>query len=66
MACYRLHDSCGVLNLHGIPGVLSGVLSIIMCVVASEEQYGPSLYLVGPDLNYKYTMFIYIVCDFWY
>jgi len=45
----KLHDSCGVLNLHGIPGVLSGVLSIIMCVVATEEQYGPSLYLIFPS-----------------
>ncbi len=37
----KLHDSCGILNLHGGPGVFSGLLSIVMCAVATKEVYGP-------------------------
>ncbi len=35
-----LHDTCGVHNLHGIPGLLSGLLSIVLCATADEGQYG--------------------------
>lgn len=44
----KLHDSCGVLNLHGGPGVFSGLFSILMCAIATEEVYGPGLYLLFP------------------
>ena len=37
----KLHDTCGVNNLHGIPGVLSGLASILMVVLANEQIYGP-------------------------
>lgn len=45
-----LHDTCGVNNLHGIPGIIGGVLSVIVCALpsASEETYGNSLYLNFP------------------
>lgn len=44
----KLHDTCGVNNLHGMPGIISGVLSIIFCYMATEEIYGPSLYIMFP------------------
>ena len=37
----KLHDSCGVNNLHGMPGVISGLASIMMAGLADEETYGP-------------------------
>ena len=37
----KLHDTCGVNNLHGMPGVISGLASILMVVVANEDLYGP-------------------------
>lgn len=36
----RLHDSCGVHNLHGMPGVLAAVIAIIAVSFANVERYG--------------------------
>ncbi len=35
-----LHDTCGVLYLHGIPGTLGGFVSVICCA-AAEFNFGP-------------------------
>jgi ammonium transporter Rh len=35
-----LHDTCGVLFLHGIPGTLGGFVSVICCA-AAEYNFGP-------------------------
>jgi hypothetical protein len=37
----RLHDTCGVHNLHGLPGLISGLASIAVCAFATEDIYGP-------------------------
>ena len=36
----RIHDTCGVNNLHGMPGIMAGLLSIIVTLLASEETRG--------------------------
>lgn len=46
----NLHDSCGVNNLHGIPGILGGLFSVAMTAIATEDVYGPALYLVLPNM----------------
>ena len=38
-----LHDTCGVHNLHGIPGFIGGVCSAIAAAKASPETYGEKL-----------------------
>lgn len=38
----KVHDTCGVNNLHGIPGLLAGVIGIITAGVAKESDYGHS------------------------
>ncbi|XP_035710365.1 ammonium transporter Rh type A-like [Folsomia candida] len=43
-----LHDSCGVHNLHGLPGVLAALASVLLAALASECDYGPNLYLRYP------------------
>ena len=46
MEKFYLLDTCGVHNLHGMPGVFSGLISAIAATVASETaesgriQYG--------------------------
>lgn len=42
----QLHtpDTCGVHNLHGMPGVLAGILSIFFAMFASTDTYKASLY----------------------
>ncbi|XP_011310156.1 ammonium transporter Rh type A isoform X3 [Fopius arisanus] len=44
----RIHDTCGVHNLHGMPGVLAGVFGALMAGMATEVSYKESLYQVFP------------------
>ncbi len=39
----NLHDSCGVNNLHGMPGIFAAFFSVFVCGIASEEVYGKRL-----------------------
>jgi len=35
----RVHDTCGVNNLHGMPGLLGGLISVLMAGIASPDTY---------------------------
>lgn len=50
---FKIHDSCGVNNLHGMPGLLGGFLSILMAGLATESAYGykSSLTEIFPELG---------------
>ncbi|KAL3224971.1 hypothetical protein MRX96_049395 [Rhipicephalus microplus] len=37
---WNVHDTCGVHNLHGMPGVLAGISSIILAATTSHESHG--------------------------
>jgi len=40
----KLHDTCGVHNLHGMPGVLGAIISAIVAAAnANSEEYGSEL-----------------------
>lgn len=44
----KIHDTCGVNNLHGMPGVFAGIIGAIVAAMATVESYGESLYEVFP------------------
>ena len=36
----KIHDTCGVHNLHGMPGVLAGLIGAVVVSVADLDDYG--------------------------
>jgi len=40
---FHLHDTCGILNLHAIPGVIGGIASAIAAAHSDEKLYGSRL-----------------------
>ncbi|CAK9811249.1 Ammonium transporter Rh type B [Anthophora quadrimaculata] len=44
----KIHDTCGVHNLHGMPGVLGGIFGALMASLATEASYDYSLYEIFP------------------
>ncbi|KAJ1372702.1 hypothetical protein KIN20_034925 [Parelaphostrongylus tenuis] len=45
---FKLFDTCGVHNLHGIPGILAGIFSIVFALGYEPESYGKTLYHIYP------------------
>lgn len=41
-----LHDTCGVNNLHGMPGIMAALGSVVVSAIATKENYGDSLYAI--------------------
>lgn len=48
---FRLNDTCGVHNLHGMPAVLSAIFSAIYAAFANKSQYRNSLYEIFPAME---------------
>ena len=39
MRKFKICDTCGVNNLHGMPAIFGGLLSVLMAGIASKDQY---------------------------
>nr|KAG5689104.1 hypothetical protein BaRGS_006163 [Batillaria attramentaria] len=44
----KIHDTCGVHNLHGMPGVLAGIAGAVMAALASKDKWGSSMCEIFP------------------
>lgn len=42
----RIHDTCGVHNLHGMPAILAAIYGALLAGLATEANYHESLYEV--------------------
>ncbi|XP_039756979.1 ammonium transporter Rh type B isoform X2 [Pararge aegeria] len=40
---WGIRDTCGVNNLHGMPGIYSGLLSVLFAALATSDEYGSDL-----------------------
>ncbi|XP_020025430.2 ammonium transporter Rh type B [Castor canadensis] len=47
---FKVQDTCGVNNLHGMPGVLGALLGVLVAGLATHEVYGDGLESVFPLL----------------
>lgn len=36
----KIHDTCGVNNLHGMPGIIAGIAGAIVAALATTKDYG--------------------------
>ena len=46
-----LSDTCGVHNLHGMPGVMGGLAGVISAALAGTDKYGASIGTIFPSRN---------------
>jgi len=51
----KMHDTCGVLYLHLIPGLLGGLISGLIAGVSAERLYGPDLTDVFEQMGSGHT-----------
>lgn len=42
---FYIQDTCGIHNLHGMPGVIGGIVGAITAAAASETVYGKEGYV---------------------
>lgn len=45
---FGIHDTCGVHNLHGLPGIVAAIVGAITAALATEKEYNYSLYRQFP------------------
>lgn len=41
----KIQDTCGIHNLHAMPGVIGGIVGAITAAAATEEVYGHEGYV---------------------
>ncbi len=52
---YKIHDTCGIHNLHGMPGLLGGISGIIVAAIADDDTRTRLVYPRG-DKQFLYQL----------
>uniref|UniRef100_A0A4W5QJN4 Rh family B glycoprotein n=1 Tax=Hucho hucho TaxID=62062 RepID=A0A4W5QJN4_9TELE len=47
----KIQDTCGVHNLHGMPGVLGAIVGAVTAALATKDVYGDGMADVFPDIQ---------------
>ncbi|XP_047455267.1 ammonium transporter Rh type B [Mugil cephalus] len=47
----KIQDTCGVHNLHGMPGILGAIVGVVTTAVVSRNVYGEGLINVYPEVE---------------
>lgn len=45
----KIQDTCGIHNLHAMPGVIGGIVGAITAAAASESVYGKEGYVFNKN-----------------
>uniref|UniRef100_A0AC34R4U2 Ammonium transporter AmtB-like domain-containing protein n=1 Tax=Panagrolaimus sp. JU765 TaxID=591449 RepID=A0AC34R4U2_9BILA len=45
---FKIQDTCGVNNLHGMPGILAALASVVFLMIYDPKDYGDSLTTIYP------------------
>ena len=47
----KFDDTCGVNNLHGLPGLIAGLGGIVVAYMADDDKYGPRYGAEKPSIT---------------
>ena len=48
---FKIHDTCGVNNLHGLPGIIGGLSGALSASLTSDELYGDNIQNIFPAMD---------------
>ena len=48
---FKIHDTCGVHNLHGMPGIIGGLSGFISASLVSDDLYGDNISTIFPGMG---------------
>lgn len=57
---FKIHDTCGVNNLHGMPGLLAGIAGACTAALATYDKWGDTMFEIFPGIAPSFNSTDYI------